>query len=69
MTTGKHVRAQADVRQSKLDREALIAYLQYAVEDVAAVSETGATLLRMAIAHLAVSEAQAPAADREPKRA
>jgi hypothetical protein len=34
------------------DRQLLIAYLEYAVSDVAAVDEISASLLQLAIAHL-----------------
>jgi len=34
------------------DRQVLIAYLKYAVEDVAQINQTSASLLRLAIAYL-----------------
>jgi hypothetical protein len=67
MTTRKDIRAQNGVRQPFAEREVLIAYLQYAVEDVAAMSESGATLLREAIARLEVSETHRPALNGEKK--
>ena len=41
----------ADIEASA-DRQLLIAYLEYAVSDVAALDETSASLLQLAIAHL-----------------
>jgi hypothetical protein len=67
MTTRKDVRPQNGVRQPFAERDVLIAYLQYAVEDVAAMSESSATLLRMAIAHLEVSESHPPALNGDKK--
>ncbi len=40
------------VIEPSADRELLIAYLEYAVNDVAALDETSASLLQMAISRL-----------------
>ncbi len=47
-----HYRHEGDAVETSADRELLIAYLEYAVSDVAALDETSASLLQLAIAHL-----------------
>jgi hypothetical protein len=49
------------------DRKILVAYLEYAVDDVATVNETSATFLRMAISHLEHSSSLLPPFDGIPK--
>ena len=47
------------------ERELIVAYLSYALDDVGALSESGLHLLQLAIATLA-TEASAGTSDRQP---